>query len=160
MQLNTKGRYAVMAMADVAMHSVGNSIAVADIACRQKISQAYLEQLFSKLRRAGVVESVRGPGGGYKLADRADKITVLQIMNAVGEPIEMTRCKEAGLGCIGGEHCITHDLWQGLGWQVVDFLGGVSLADVVNRKIPDKFFRNGAGREGPGQREEINEYSA
>lgn len=138
MRLSTKGRYAVMAMADLARHSASGdgdrAVSLAEIATRQEISLSYLEQLFSRLRKSGLVKSVRGPGGGYLLASRADETWVADIVLAVDEPIRATRCSGQGSprGCmIGGERCITHDLWEGLGRQIHNYLSSVSLADVI-----------------------------
>lgn len=141
MRLSTKGRYAVMAMADLARHSAQNgserSVSLAEIATRQEISLSYLEQLFSRLRRSGLVKSVRGPGGGYRLARQADATWVAEIVLAVDEPIRATRCSGQGTprGCMaGGERCITHDLWEGLGQEIHRYLASVSLADVIAPK--------------------------
>ena len=138
MKLNTKGRYAVMAMADIAKCGQGKAIPMAQIAERQHISLAYLEQLFSKLRRANLVTSMRGPGGGYVLSRPADQMFIGEIMQAVGEPVKMTRCnQESGerTGCIGGEDCITHNLWNALGDHIYSFLSSVSLQDVLDDRI-------------------------
>lgn len=133
MELNTKGRYAVMAMADLAKYGDGGSLPLSVVAERQGISLAYLEQLFAKLRRAGHVESVRGRTGGYFLARPATEIMVAEVLAAVGEPVEMTRCAAAGLvGCIGDHRCLTHDLWRALGDHILAFLGEVSLQDVLD----------------------------
>jgi Rrf2 family iron-sulfur cluster assembly transcriptional regulator len=137
MKLTSKGRYAVMAMADLARTGAGQTVALADIASRQEISQSYLEQLFARLRRHGLVKSVRGPGGGYRLARAADAIDIAEIIQAVDEPMRAIRC--SGLktkGCLsGGERCLTHDLWAELGEQIHLFLAGVSLEDVVARRV-------------------------
>ncbi len=143
MQLSTRGRYAVMAMVDLATRqTLGcecGPICLAEIAERQKLSQAYLEQLFGKLRRAGLVASARGPGGGYRLARRSDAIAIAEIVAAVDEPIHATRCGDSGPGCINGEggpiKCQTHDLWEELGRQIQMFLEGVMLADVVRGNV-------------------------
>ncbi|MCG8441605.1 MAG: Rrf2 family transcriptional regulator [Caulobacterales bacterium] len=137
MKLSSRGRYAVMAMADLAAHGRSGPVRLAEIASRQVISHSYLEQLFAQLRRAGVVTSVRGPGGGYRLARDAEDIAVSDIILAVDEPIRATRCGMTGVkGCTGkSERCITHDLWDELGRQIYLFLSGVSLADVVARKV-------------------------
>lgn len=137
MKLSTKGRYAVMAMADLALHSKGKPIALADIADRQEISLSYLEQLFGKLRRGGLVRSVRGPGGGYLIGRDLDDLRISDVILAVDEPIKATRCSPGSSdGCHGSKgRCITHDLWQELGNQIYMFLSSVSLADVVNRKV-------------------------
>lgn len=138
MRLSTKGRYAVMAMADLATHEAAmRPVSLADIAERQEISLSYLEQLFAKLRRGGLVSSVRGPGGGYRLSRPAADVRVSDIIVAVDEPIEATRCKlGSAKGCthIGGR-CITHDLWEELGHQIHKYLSGVTLADVVEKKV-------------------------
>lgn len=132
MQLSTKGRYAVMAMTDLATRPAGPPVTLAEIAGRQEISLAYLEQLFSRLRRHGVVESVRGPGGGYRLSRPAGQISVADVVLAVDEPLKATRCAGQGVGCLkGGARCLTHDLWQATGDQIEQFLAGISLADVV-----------------------------
>jgi len=135
MRLSTKGRYAVMAMADLALHEVGTRpVSLADIAERQEISLSYLEQLFAKLRRNGLVSSVRGPGGGYRLSRPADEADIIM---AVDEPIAATRCKSGSAkGCaVQGARCITHDLWEELGRQIHVFLSAVSLADVVEKRV-------------------------
>ncbi|MEZ5773146.1 MAG: Rrf2 family transcriptional regulator [Hyphomicrobiaceae bacterium] len=136
MELNTRGRYAVMAMADLAKHGSEHSVPLVAIAERQQISLAYLEQLFCKLRRSGLVESVRGRSGGYLLARPAQSIAIAEILVAVEEPVEMTRC--AGLleaGCVGQERCLTHDLWHALGVEIRSFLSRVTLRDVLDRRI-------------------------
>lgn len=137
MRLSTKGRYAVMAMVDLASHSRGTPVALADIADRQEISLSYLEQLFGRLRRGGLVKSVRGPGGGYLLARPSNMTRVSDIILAVDEPIQTTRCT---LGSPAGCHndkgrCLTHDLWEELGNQIYLYLSSISLADVCNRRI-------------------------
>ncbi len=148
MRLNTKGRYAVMAMADMARHGGETPISMAEIAERQDISQAYLEQLFVKLRRAGLVTSVRGPGGGYILSRPAKDIAIAEIMKAVGEPLDMTRCPdEPGSGCMDGAHCLTHELWQALGDHILGFLDRVNLDDVISGRITPGLF--GDKGEGP-----------
>lgn len=137
MRLSTKGRYAVMAMADLATHEVGlRPVSLADIAERQEISLSYLEQLFAKLRRSGLVASVRGPGGGYRLSRPSAEVRISDIIMAVDEPIEATRCKlGSAKGCGGGGgRCITHDLWEELGHQIHRYLSSVTLADVVEKK--------------------------
>ena len=138
MRLTTKGRYAVMAMADLAGHeAVARAVSLAEIAERQGISLSYLEQLFAKLRRRGLVSSVRGPGGGYRLSRPAQEIRVADVILAVDEPIAATRCTPgSALGCTGnGSRCATHDLWEELGRQIHVFLSSVSLADVVERRV-------------------------
>jgi len=137
MRLSTKGRYAVTAMVDLAGHPSGSPIALAEIAARQEISLSYLEQLFGKLRRAGLVRSVRGPGGGYLLAHPSEGIRISDIILAVDEPIRATRCKLGSpSGCRPDKgRCITHDLWEELGNHIHLFLSAVSLADVCERRV-------------------------
>lgn len=137
MKLSTKGRYAVMAMVDLASTSKGNPIALADIAERQEISLSYLEQLFAKLRRGGLVRSVRGPGGGYLLAHTVDQTRISDIILAVDEPIRATRCAPGSpAGCrVNKSRCLTHDLWEELGNQIHMYLSSVTIADVVERRI-------------------------
>ncbi len=132
MELTTRGRYAVMAMADLALHSGEGPVTLAAIAERQKLSLAYLEQLFQRLRRAGLVDSARGRSGGYRLGRTADEIFMSQIMAAVAEETRMTRCSgEAERGCLGEERCLTHHLWTALGDHIEQFLSEVSLSDVL-----------------------------
>jgi Rrf2 family iron-sulfur cluster assembly transcriptional regulator len=141
MRLSTKGRYAVMAMADLAsFDEAGKPVSLADIAQRQEISLSYLEQLFAKLRRGGLVRSVRGPGGGYRLSRPAAELRVSDIVMAVDEPLAATRCKPgSSKGCMGGSgRCITHDLWEELGRQIHLFLSSVTLADVVGKNVLGK----------------------
>jgi Rrf2 family protein len=131
MELNTRGRYAVMAMADLAKYGGGESVPLSAIAERQSLSLDYLEQIFLKLRRAGLVESSRGRLGGYRLGRPAGEITVAEVMAAVEEDTRMTRCIGAGEGCIEGQRCLTHGLWDALGERIESFLSSVSLRDVV-----------------------------
>ena len=138
MRLSTKGRYAVMAMADLAANDGGSKpVSLAEIARRQEISLSYLEQLFAKLRRGDLVKSVRGPGGGYRLARPANELRIADIIIAVDEPITATRCrKDSPKGCTGTSgRCMTHDLWEELGRQIHVFLSSVSLADVVVKRV-------------------------
>jgi Rrf2 family iron-sulfur cluster assembly transcriptional regulator len=156
MQLSTKGRYAVMAMVDLARQETvdraSDLVCLADIAGRQQLSQSYLEQLFGKLRRADLVCSARGPGGGYRLARPPSEIAIADIVMAVDEPIRATRCEIGSGGCLaapgsvlggaggggairGGEMCQTHDLWFELGRQIALFLCGITLADVVLGRV-------------------------
>jgi Rrf2 family iron-sulfur cluster assembly transcriptional regulator len=137
MKLSTKGRYAVMALADLACQSKGQPVALADIAERQDISLSYLEQLFGKLRKGAQVKSVRGPGGGYLLARPAGEIRIADIIMAVDEPIKATRCKPASSeGCrVDGSRCMTHDLWEELGNQIYLFLSTISLQDVIENRV-------------------------
>lgn len=137
MKLSTKGRYAVMAMADLAHHSSGRPVALAEVADRQEISLSYLEQLFGRLRRSGLVNSVRGPGGGYMLARQASEMRIADIILAVDEPIKATRCTPGSpTGCHSHKgRCLTHDLWEELGNQIYLYLSSVTLADVCERRI-------------------------
>jgi Rrf2 family transcriptional regulator, iron-sulfur cluster assembly transcription factor len=144
MQLSTRGRYAVMAMVDLASRqSVGcecGPVCLAEIAASQQLSLSYLEQLFGRLRRAGLVASARGPGGGYRLARDSDRISIAAILAAVDEPIRATRCDDISGSCLPlpghpGERCQTHGLWAELGRQIGLFLGGVTLADVVLGRV-------------------------
>jgi len=139
-KLTTKGRYAVMAMADLAENSGGKPVALADIAARQEISLSYLEQLFAKLRRGELVKSVRGPGGGYLLSRNADDIRIADVILAVDEPLKATRCETGSpKGCLGTSgRCITHDLWEALSRQIHVFLSGVSLGDVVHGRLASR----------------------
>ena len=137
MHLSTKGRYAVMAMTDLAGRQGDKAVTLADIAARQEISLSYLEQLFARLRRRGLVKSTRGPGGGYRLARSAAETRIVDIVLAVDEPLHATRCGgHPSLGCMSkGERCLTHDLWAEMGRQVQDYLASVSLADVLAGRL-------------------------
>lgn len=132
MKLTTKGRYAVTAMLDLALHFDKGAVTLADIARRQGISLSYLEQLFAKLRRSGLVDSVRGPGGGYNLAMAPSKITVAEIVVAINENIDATRCG-GEKNCHGEQTCLTHQLWEDLSGRIFDFLHGITLADLVSK---------------------------
>lgn len=138
MRLTTKGRFAVTAMIDLALRQNKGPVTLAGISERQEISLSYLEQLFGKLRRHKIVESVRGPGGGYTLARRADKVTVADIIIAVDEPIDATQCggKEncRSADHEGGSRCMTHELWSTLNAKMVDYLDSVSLQDLVDQQ--------------------------
>ena len=141
MRLSTKGRYAVMAMADLARNGADRAVSLAEIATRQEISLSYLEQLFARLRKAELVKSVRGPGGGYRLARSSAETWVAEIVLAVDEPIRATRCAEHGKpnGCmLRGERCITHNLWEDLGAEIHRYLSSVSLDDVVSNKLRNR----------------------
>jgi len=129
-RLTTKGRYAVTAMLDLAYHSGQRPVALTDIAKRQDISLSYLEQLFAKLRRAGMVSGVRGPGGGYQLSRPAGKINIADIITAVDESVDSTRCGGKG-NCQNNQPCLTHELWMGLSEQIHNYLSGISLADLL-----------------------------
>jgi len=126
-----------MAMADLAKRGGQKAVTLGEIAARQDISLPYLEQLFARLRRRGLVKSVRGPGGGYRLAHSAAELRVSDIVTAVDEPLEAVRCGGGPVGCMpGGEKCLTHDLWDELGRQIHDYLASVSLDDVVSGNLP------------------------
>jgi Rrf2 family transcriptional regulator, iron-sulfur cluster assembly transcription factor len=131
MRLTTKGRFAVTAMIDLAMQHGTDPVTLAEISQRQKISLSYLEQLFAKLRRRGLVDSVRGPGGGYSLAKDMAQVSVADIILAVDEPIDATQCagKE---NCQDDKKCITHDLWAKLNEHILNYLGGVTLRQLVD----------------------------
>jgi Rrf2 family transcriptional regulator, iron-sulfur cluster assembly transcription factor len=133
MRLTTKGRYAVTAMLDIALHRHQGPVSVTDVAERQSISGAYLEQLFSKLKRAGLLNSVRGPGGGYELARALGEITVSQIIAAVGEGVDATRCQGTA-DCQDGATCLTHDLWTALSGRIDAFLSGITLEALVAQR--------------------------
>lgn len=148
MKLSTKGRYAVMAMADLASRmpdaasgkspedGAASPVSLAEIAERQEISQAYLEQLFAKLRRGGLVNATRGPGGGYALARPIGDIRISEIVQAVDEPMRVTRCELGSpKGCIRSGRCLTHDLWEELGRHIHLFLASITLADVVENRL-------------------------
>jgi Rrf2 family transcriptional regulator, iron-sulfur cluster assembly transcription factor len=132
MKLTTKGRYAVTAMLDLALHYEREPINLADISGRQAISLSYLEQLFSRLRKQGLVESARGPGGGYMLARPSTQITIADVIHAVDESVDATKCG-GQKNCHGEDRCLTHDLWEDLSRQISSFLSGITLADLVNR---------------------------
>lgn len=132
MKLTTKGRYAVTAMLDLALHKDQGPISVADIASRQSISLSYLEQLFARLRKSGLVESSRGPGGGYVPARPIEEISVADVINAVDEQVDATRC--GGLqNCQGESRCLTHDLWEELSCQISGFLSSITLSDLIQK---------------------------
>ena len=133
MRLTTKGRFAVTAMLDLALHSEAGPVSLAGISARQKISLSYLEQLFGKLRRRALVESVRGPGGGYNLARDAAEVSVADIVRAVEEPIDSTQCGGRE-NCHDNHRCMTHDLWEELNTTVYGFLEGVKLSHLVERQ--------------------------
>lgn len=137
MRLTSKGRYAVMAMADLALHGGDErAVPLQEVARRQEISLSYLEQLFARMRRAGLVAGVRGPGGGYKLSRGSGLITVAEIIAAVNEPIKATRCEEGSAkSCLGRSgRCIAHGLWQEMGDRIQVFLASVSLADILEQR--------------------------
>ncbi|MEH6466593.1 MAG: Fe-S cluster assembly transcriptional regulator IscR [Porticoccus sp.] len=132
MRLTTRGRYAVTAMLDLALHGDKGPISLADISQRQEISLSYLEQLFSKLRQQELVSSVRGPGGGYRLARISDEINVAEIIDAVNESIDATSCSGKG-NCHSGDVCLTHHLWNDLSHQIHRFLSGITLDSLVHQ---------------------------
>jgi len=133
MRLTTKGRFAVTAMIDVAMHGTESPVTLAGVSDRQKISLSYLEQLFGKLRRHGLVASVRGPGGGYRLARPAGAVSVADVILAVDEPIDATKCggKE---NCLDDRRCMTHELWAGLNTHIFAYLRSVTLEELVRQQ--------------------------
>jgi len=133
MRLTTKGRYAVTAMLDLAFHSENKPATLTDIATRQTISLSYLEQLFARLRKAGMVTGVRGPGGGYKLSRPAAEINIADIIAAVDEPVDSTKCGGEG-NCQDGLPCLTHDLWMGLSDQIRNYLKNISLGELLERE--------------------------
>ncbi len=137
MLLTTKGRYAVMAMVDIALRGNSSPVILAGIAERQGIDQGYLEQIFIKLKKSGLVAAVRGPGGGYKLAKLSTSIKISEIMKAVNENMKMTRCSnDKKAGCLNeGARCATHHLWDQMGKHIDSFLSSVSLEDVCKRNV-------------------------
>lgn len=132
MKLTSKGRYAVTAMLDVALHSKQGPVSLADISARQEISLSYLEQLFSRLRKEKLVHSVRGPGGGYRLGRAAEGIAIGEVIRAVDESVDATRCQGHG-DCQAGERCLTHSLWQDLSDRISHFLDGISLGELMEK---------------------------
>ena len=143
MLLSTKGRYAVMAIVEVAKQPQSQPLSLGEIAVRLELSLPYLEQLFMKLRRNGLVRSVRGPGGGYVLERDPAAISIGEIMAAVDEPVKMTRCAgESDLGCVSSRRCSTHHLWDALGSHIEQFLASATLADVISGRYaaPERNF--------------------
>jgi len=125
-----------MAMADLARRQGERAVCLADIAERQEISLSYLEQLFARLRRSGLVVSARGPGGGYRLARDASEVNIAEVVLAVDEPLHATRCRGTSAGCmLKGEKCLTHDLWDEMGRKIHEYLESVSLADVAEGRV-------------------------
>lgn len=133
MRLTTRGRYAVTAMLDLALHAQDKPVSLAEISERQTISLSYLEQLFSRLRQSGLVGSVRGPGGGYRLVESSANIWIADIIDAVSESVDTTNCQGRG-DCQGGSICLTHYLWDDLSKQIHNFLSSISLADLVAKR--------------------------
>jgi len=151
MRLTTKGRYAVTAMLDLALHGEGRPVSLADISGRQDISLSYLEQLFAKLRRNNLVSSVRGPGGGYRLSRGGDEIFVAEIIDAVNEAVDATGCGGTA-DCQQGEVCLTHHLWCDLSEQIHNFLSQISLANLVERReVQSISARQDARTQGQGE---------
>jgi Rrf2 family iron-sulfur cluster assembly transcriptional regulator len=141
MILGTKARYAVMAVVELAGRDAGKPVSLAELAESQEITVPYLEQIFSKLRQAGLVKSVRGPGGGYVLAKPADETWISDIVVAAEESLKMTRCESHKSGCMASKtRCMTHHLWEGLEHQIFDYLHSISVADVRSRKLSKKLF--------------------
>lgn len=133
MKLTSKGRYAVTAMLDVALHADSGPVSLADISERQEISLSYLEQLFARLRKNGLVQSVRGPGGGYILSRSMDQIAISSIVKAVDEKVHATKCHGQD-GCQGGVRCLTHTLWNDLSERIEEFLTSITLSELVNNQ--------------------------
>ena len=141
MKLGSRGRYAVMAMVDLGLNEQGKNVPLAEISNRQEISLSYLEQLFARLRRHGLISSARGPGGGYRLAHPARDISIMAVVHAVDESTRVTRCLNEGpsRGCMKNRsRCLTHDLWAGLGEHIEAFLEGVTLEDVCSGRVPSQ----------------------
>jgi len=159
MRLTTKGRYAVTAMLDLALHATEKPVPLADISQRQGISLSYLEQLFSRLRRQGLVDSARGPGGGYRLARTAAEIAVVDVINAIDENVNVTRCGGQG-DCQDGEPCLTHDLWCDLSKQIHDFLAGIDLQQLVERRSVKAVAQRQDGIEAAAQFDAITDREA
>jgi len=137
MRLSTKGRYAVTAMMDLAMHHGQGPVALADISENQGISLSYLEQLFARLKKSNLVEGLRGPGGGYRLSRRPDDISIADVITAIGEGIDSTLC-DGNEDCQDGEQCLTHELWTRLGQEIYDFLNGITLASFLENEAASK----------------------
>jgi len=149
MKLTTRGRYAVTAMLDLALYEQQGPISLADISERQEISLSYLEQLFSRLRRGKLVESTRGPGGGYRIAQPLEQVSIADIVRAVNESVDTTQCG-GRKNCHPHGRCLTHDLWEGLSEQIDTFLSGISLQDLIDREqVQQVAQRQNAMRESP-----------
>jgi Rrf2 family iron-sulfur cluster assembly transcriptional regulator len=145
MRLSTKGRYAVTAMLDLAIHHEQGPVTLADISENQGISLSYLEQLFARLRRHGLVEGLRGPGGGYRLSRRPQDISVAEVITAIGEGIDTTAC-QGSRDCQDGDECLTHQLWTKLGREIFEFLNGITLASFIERDDVNKVIQRQQGR--------------
>jgi len=143
MRLTTKGRFAVTAILDLALNETEKPVTLADISERQSISLSYLEQLFSRMRREGIVKSVRGPGGGYHLAKKHQEITVKDIITAVDEEIDATQCSGKE-NCHEGGRCITHDLWVSINHKILDYLESLTLTHLVEAQSKDSKSRESA----------------
>ncbi len=147
MRLTSKGRYAVSAMVDLNKNGQEKPVTLAAISERQFISLSYLEQLFRRLREAGLVRSVRGPGGGYQLARPADEITVAEVIRAVNEPVRTTMCENGVRGCHRGNRCDTHQLWEAMGEHIQRFLDAVTIDQVTRKDVHlDRLDLSGASR--------------
>ena len=144
MRLSTKGRYAVTAMLDLAIRYDDGLVTLADISETQAISLSYLEQLFARLKKAGMVEGMRGPGGGYRLACSPRDISIAQVINAIGEGIDVTLC-EGDEDCQDGERCLTHALWKKLGTEIYTFLNDITLAGFLQREKVSELVRQQQG---------------
>ena len=140
MRLTTKGRYAVTAMLDLALHGTERPVSLADISGRQNISLSYLEQLFARLKRHGLVEGLRGPGGGYRLSRRPDDISVAQVITAIGEGIDVTQCN-GNENCQNGERCLTHELCTKLGNEIYSFLDNITLQSFIQQDDVNEVIR-------------------
>ena len=155
MRLTTKGRYAVTAMLDLALHQGQRPVTLQDIAMNQEISLSYLEQLFARLRQGGLVRGTRGPGGGYRLAKDASAVSIAGIISAVDEKADLTRCG-GNADCQQGEECLTHELWAELSEKIYQFLDDISLADLIQRPR----VREVAERQNERRESSINETQA
>ena len=144
MRLSTKGRYAVTAMLDLAIHHANGPVTLADISENQGISLSYLEQLFARLKKHGLVEGLRGPGGGYRLSRKPDDISVAEVITAIGEGIDATQCA-GNENCQDGERCLTHELWTKLGNEIYAFLNGITLASFIQRDDVHEVIRRQQG---------------
>jgi Rrf2 family iron-sulfur cluster assembly transcriptional regulator len=144
MRLSTKGRYAVTAMLDLAIHHATGPVTLAEISESQAISLSYLEQLFARLKKHGLVEGLRGPGGGYRLARHPEDISVADIITGIGEGIDPTLC-QGEENCQEGERCLTHELWQKLGKEIFDFLNAITLASFLERDEVNRVVRRQQG---------------
>lgn len=155
MKLTSKGRYAVTAMLDVALHSQQGPVSLYDISVRQEISLSYLEQLFSKLRKQALVESIRGPGGGYRLGKDANDIAVGEVIAAVNESIDATKCNGKA-DCQGGEKCLTHNLWQDLSDRISNFLNSITLGELMAKQDIKTIATRQDGQQSSAAVEKIN----